>query len=261
MSPTVLRWCAVPLGLLAFALRLVVTFWLEPLTWDQDQHLLMMLAGIVVTVAVPFGILVLLAGGSLRPPARLALGDGRFIAHASPIYACSQAIMWMSLGGGVFGAERVPNGDSMRMVEFGSPTPMTIIGVGFFWAIAAGFLLVRRPRLDLDPNGLTIHRVWRTTAIAWDELAPGGPVPPVRRRARQLRLYLNQTPVFGQYAASEDVPVGWLHADPAFLARALRHYVDNPQERALIGTEEGLRRLRAAAVPTGPSPLVPQTVD
>ena len=121
---------------------------------------------------------------------------------------------------------------------------------------------MERPELQLDPGGLTIRRLGRTTAIAWDELAPGGPLPPVKR-PRHLRLDLNRTPAPGQYAASVDVPVVWLHVEPAFLARAIRHYGENPQDRAEIGTGEGLRRLQAAAAePGGPSPLTndaPQT--
>ncbi len=238
MSPTALRWCAVPLGVLGFILRLAVTFRLQPLTWrlGLDYGLSVMLGGIAVAVAVPFGILWLLAGSNLRPPASFVVGDGRFTAQASPMFASSQAILWMILSGGLVVTERVPNGDAMRVAEFGFAWPMTIIDVGLFWAGALAFLLVHRPQLHLDPSGLTIHRMWSTTVVAWDELAPGGPPPPTKRHPRKLRLYLNRMSTYGQYVASEDVPVGRLHIDPAFLANAIHHYVDNPQDRATIGS-------------------------
>jgi len=255
MSPTALRWCALPLGLLGFALRLAVTFWLQPLTWrlSPASGLLVMTGGIVVAVAIPFGIFWLLTGGVRRRPNHFAWSNGRFTVPASPLYAGSQAMMWMFLSGGAVFTERVPNGDRMRMAEFDFTWPATVIGVGVFWVVAFAFLLVQRPQLHLDSGGLAIRRVWRTTEIAWGDLAPGGPVPPVKRRTRRLRLYLNRAPVLGRYVASEDVPIGWLHVEPAFLARAIRHYVEHPQDRAAIGTEEGLRQLRAAVGASDPA--------
>jgi len=255
MSPTALRWCAVPLGVLGFALRLAVTFWLQPLTWQLSlaSGLLAIAAGMAVAVAIPFGIFWLLTGGIRQRPEAFACGDGRFTVPASPLYAGSQAMMWMFLSGGAVLTERVPNGDRMRMAEFGFTWPATVIGVGVFWVVALVILLIQRPQLHLESGGLVLRRFLRTTAIAWDELAPGGPLPPVKRRARRLRLYLNHTPMLGQYAASEDVPIGWLHIEPAFLARAIRHYVEHPQDRAAIGTEEGLCQLRAAMGASDPA--------
>ena len=30
------------------------------------------------------------------------------------------------------------------------------------------------------------------------------------------------------------VPIGWLHADPAFVAETIRRYVEHPEERAAL---------------------------
>jgi len=50
------------------------------------------------------------------------------------------------------------------------------------------------------------------------------------------------------YAASGDMPIGWLHIDAAFLARSIRLYVERPDDRAaMIGTEQGQQRLLAVA--------------
>jgi hypothetical protein len=85
-----------------------------------------------------------------------------------------------------------------------------------------------------------------TTRLAWDRLAPLSPPPPAKRRPRNIKVYLNVPPLPGQYPFSEDLPAGWLHVDPAFLAAAVRHYVEHPEHRAAIGTAEELTRLRSA---------------
>jgi hypothetical protein len=230
MSPTALRWVAVPLGLLGFALRQVVTFWLIPLTWRAGfgLGLLLLAIGLLVAVAIPFGIFALLYLPDRRP-ARLEVRDGRPTAPPSGVYAGSQAIMWMFLGGQLVLTERVPYGDSMRLAQIPFAWLGTTIGVGLASAVALAFLLIQRPILYLDPQGLTIKRLWGTTRIAWDEVVPGDPAPPLKQRPRRLPVRLR-----GRYGV--EIPVGWLHIDAAFLADTIRHYVEHPQERAAIGT-------------------------
>jgi hypothetical protein len=57
MSATALRWSALPIGVLTFALRLAVTFWLQPLTWELSltSGLLATLGGLSVAAFVPIG--------------------------------------------------------------------------------------------------------------------------------------------------------------------------------------------------------------
>lgn len=250
MSPSALRWCAVPLGLLAFSLRLAVSFWLQPLTWDLTfaSRLLVMLGGLAVATGLPVGIFLLLAGGDRRRPTGFVVTDGRFTVPTSPVSTGTWTILLMFMSGGWFPAERVPNGDTMRVAEFDSVWQVTVVLVGFFWAAALVLLLVQIAQLQLDTGGLTIRLLTRTTRIAWDELAPGGPLPPDKRRVRHLRLYFSRPPVPNLPPAGVNVPVGWLHIDPAFLASSIRHYVEHPQDRAAIGTQDGMRDLRAARV-------------
>jgi hypothetical protein len=166
---------------------------------------------VLVAVLVPYGIFLLLAITQRRRPKEFTIHKGHFVVEASPFFAAGQAMMLMVLSGGLVFSERVPFGDSMRLAEFALPA--TVVAVGLFWAGALAHLLIARPQLRIDHDGLTIRRVWRFTRIAWDDLAPGGPVPPTRRRARQMRVYLNGPPVFGQYPPSEDIPIGWLHIE------------------------------------------------
>jgi hypothetical protein len=238
MSPTALRWSAVPLGLLAFVLRVAMPLWLEPITWrfSFGPRLLMMAGALLTAVLVPFGVFLLLNKADRRRPATFTSEDGAFTVPPSPVYAGSQFMMWMVLSGNMVMTERVPNGDTMRLAQLGIAShASSVVGVGLFWAVGFAFLLVQRPQLRLDRTGLTIRRFRRTTRLAWDDLRPGGPPPPAKRRQRQLRVYLVGPPVVDRYPPSEDIPIGWLHIDPAFLADRIRHYVEHPEDRPAIG--------------------------
>jgi len=238
MSPTALRWSAVPLGLLAFVLRVAMTLWFEPITWrfSFGQGLLLMAGAIAAAISVPFGVFALLNMGNRRRAAAFTSDSGAFTVPPSPVWAGSQFLMWMFLSGGLVMTERVPNGDTMRLAQLGfASDAASVVGVGLFWAVGFAFLLVQRPQLRLDHTGLTIRRFRRTTRLAWDDLRPGGPPPPAKRRQRQLRVYLVGPPVVDRYPPSEDIPIGWLHIDPAFLADRIRHYVEHPEDRAAIG--------------------------
>jgi hypothetical protein len=243
MSPTALRLCAIPLGLLAFALRLMVTFRVEPLTWDLNVGTILIMGGVLIAVGIPLGIFALLGAARCRRPASFALGRAGFIVPASPIYGGLCAITLMSLSGGFVMSERAPNGDSMRLAQIDFAMPASAIMVGLCWIGALTFIFVQRPQVYLDAGGLTIRRVRHGTRIAWDELAPGGPPPPRKRSPRQLKVFRNAPPVWGRFPPSADIPVGWLHVDPAFLATAIRRYVEHHEARAAIGTAEELARL------------------
>lgn len=245
-SPTALRWWALPLGLLGLGLGSVVRLWSESLTLDMPAGLLIWVAGITVAATVPFACFALLARGHHRPPAQLSADGAAFTVPASPLFAGNTAIVWMFLGS---------NFVNHRVGESFLATVTAVVGVGVGVAAALTLLLVDRPRLRLDPHGLAIVRE-RTTVIAWDDLMPGGPPPPARRRARHLRLLLNHPILGGQFPISVSVPIGWLHVDPTFLANAIRYYAENPHERDSIGTEEGLRQLRAALATSPNDPHV-----
>jgi hypothetical protein len=236
MSAAALRWCAVPLGLLAFALRLANTLWWEPYTWRFSPIVgtLLSVGVLIVLVGILFGVFALLSRG-YRPPAAFGVGESGFTVSPSVIFTSAQAIMWMFFGGGLIVTERVPNGNTMRLAEFSSGRVVSLLAVGVFVAVAAAFLVVRRPQLLLDSEGLTIRRLWSNTRLPWDELAPGGPLPPAKKQ-RQLQLFRKPPPNYPNYVPAEAIPVGRLDIDPAFLATAIRHYVEHPESRAAIGT-------------------------
>jgi hypothetical protein len=218
MSPTALRWLAVPLGLAAFAANMVRANWFDPLTYEMSSGWGMAAgaAGMLVALGVPVGAFIVLG---YRRPASFQRARGRLVAPADPTQA-GLAILWMGLAG------QVP-------FEAGH-LPVRLTNVAFFAALAAAAMLIQRPRLELDVEGLTIHHIRRVTRIEWDRLAPGGPLPPTRKRPRYLRLYLDEPPLYDIYPPSVDVPMAWLHVDPKFLADTIRRYVEHPEERAAL---------------------------
>lgn len=241
MSIAALRWLALPLGLLVFALRLARTFWLTPIIWDLESsatRFWALLAGDLLALGIPVTIYLLLARRFRHPPARFSTRDGRFTAPQNPTFAASQAILWMYISANGVLFERVPGGDSLRP----SYEPASIILVGIAWAVALSFLLVQRPLLHLDREGLTLRRLRGTTRVAWDQLLPGSPTPP-SKKDRSMRVYLRKAPVAGNWPGVEmpslDIPHRYLYIDPGFLANALRHYAEFPEDRATIGTTDG----------------------
>lgn len=243
MSPTFVRWSVLPLGLLLFALRLADRFWLVPLTWrmeDAGDRFLVLAGALAVELAIPIGVLTLLAVRSVRR-ARFELRDDRFTVAPTPVHAVTWAMLCMSTSAGLVLTERVPNGDSMRLMTSDFGWQSSLIGVGIFWTLAVVILLVQRPLLYLDPEGLTLRQLLRTTKVTWDQLEPGWPRPPIGRRDRFVYVYIKAPPVAGRNP-TVDLPIKWLHIDPTLLADTIRHYIEHPEDRPAIGTAEELTR-------------------
>ncbi|GAA1813170.1 hypothetical protein GCM10009682_37940 [Luedemannella flava] len=234
MSPTAIRWAAVPLGLLAFGLRVLAeTWWSEVAfrSFDRSYYLLATLSGLLAAGAVPFGILLVLTRGDRRPAA-FERRPGRLVAPTSPVFASGMAIMIMYLSAGLVNHGTVGRGDDRRVVV--DLDHWTTVAVGVCWLFAVGFLLLRRPVAVLDAHGVTVKRLWTVNVLAWHDLLPGGPASPTRRRPASLRVYRNAAPVPGPYLPSVDIPVSLLHIDAAYLADTIRYHVDHPDERATI---------------------------
>jgi hypothetical protein len=253
MSPTAARIAAVPFGLLAFAGNLVAKFWITPLGWKLPfaLSLVVYVGSFALTLIIPVVGYALLGRVLWGPPASLNADPGRnrFVVPVSPEYSGSMAIVWMGLASSGVLTERVPNGDAVPVAAIDHAVPVSVAAVSVFFLVAAHFLLVNRPRVTLEPAGLTVHRLGRPDRIRWDDLAPGGPPPPAERKPKVLRLHLNSPPIWGWHYPSKDLPVGRLHIDPAFLAGTVRHYVEQPWHRPAIGTEAELDRLRSVLVP------------
>lgn len=246
MSPEALRWSVVPVGLLAFAVRIAVSTWVEPSVVAHGAGPeMVILIGALVALAVPFGFLAVLAWWDRSRPAGFLCGDGRFTAPFSPVQAGSQAMLWIFLSGGLVFTDRVFDGHPAQLVGVHVHWGPSIPGVAVCWAVAAGILLSRRPALWLDRDGMTIRGLRHATRIAWDEILPGTPPAPVKRRPRHLTVHLNEPPLMGRYPSTVDISIMRLHVDAAFLAGAIRHYVDHPADRAAIGTADELTRLRS----------------
>jgi hypothetical protein len=235
MSPEALRWSAVPLGLLAFALRAAVNF--RDGQWSYGAGIgLPDMVAVLTSMLLPMGIFLLLTRGDFRRPEGFTIGGGRFTAPASPARAGIQAIFLMNFAGAAVWTEASSIDDAGRPHHVHVLWQPSLIGVGICVAAAAAFLLVRLPEVWLDADGLAIRGFRHTARIAWDEILPGSPPPPVKRRPRHLAVELDEPPLMGSYPTSVDIPVWLLHVDAAFLAGAIRHYVDHPADRATIGT-------------------------
>jgi hypothetical protein len=247
MSATALRWCAVPLGLIAFAARPALRLWWEPYTWRFNMviELMLFFGGLLAAVAVSLGIFGLLSRGHRRG-AGFTLREGGFVVQPSTVWAASQSIVMMFFAGGFLAIERVPNTDSMRFAEFGAGWIVSSTLVGIFVAAAVAFLVVQRPQLLLDREGLTIRRLRHHSRLAWEDLAPGGPLPPAKKRQSHMQLYRKPPPGYPHYVPTDAIPFAWLDIDPAYLAAAIRSYAEHPEYRAAIGTAEELDRLRSA---------------
>jgi hypothetical protein len=114
--------------------------------------------------------------------------------------------------------------------------------VAIIFAVA-GWTLFRGPRVELRPGGLLVRSL-RTHLVRWESVLASGPPAPVEKPRQISLLVRRHPPAYGAYVVR--ILHRWLAVDGAFLAGAIRHYVDNPQHRADIGTRRELDRLTAA---------------
>lgn len=198
--------------------------WVQPLTWQIRPLGAAVPAGLgvlLVCAVAPILAYALVVRPGRGRPATLSVDrrHRRFVAPNSPYVSGYTAIMLMFLAGGLIVTERVPNGDRMRVSELAFAVPVSVVAVMLFVAAAAVLLFGNRPSVSLDATGLTVTGFIRRTTVRWSDLVPGGPLPYLR--------------------------VGRLHVDPAFLTATIRHYVERPEHRPVIGTGTELARLRS----------------
>lgn len=226
MSAWTARLLAIPCGLIAVAMG----FWMHKF-WPSGSGFVPQIVVALAAVGIPFALYALVTLPLSRRPSSFAVKGQRFVAPTEPQHAGQNIIVWMWVGGGVL----VTTND----LEAGS-----ILAAGFF-LVAGAWLLIWRPWIALTPVGIVVQRFRRRVVIAWDDIAEGEPKSPRKRRPRSLNLYLKGEPLYGTIPLCEELPVGSVFVDTAFLAGAIRHYVAHPENRAEIGTEEGLARLVA----------------
>lgn len=236
---------ALLLGLGAFALRVVVEFGIEPMSWRLSTvpAFVVYAAGAVTALAVPLIAFTRLCPRPRPAPRTLLLGPDRgrpaFVAPASPWMVGPFVIMLMFLAGNGLATERAPDGE-VSISPAGWAQTLVTVAVIF---TVAGWTLFRGPRVELRPGGLLVRSL-RTQLVRWEAVLASGPPAPVEKPRQISLLVRRQPPDYGAYVVR--ILHRWLAVDAAFLAGAIRHYVDNPQYRADIGTRQELDRLIAA---------------
>ncbi|WLS48350.1 hypothetical protein Q3V37_14600 [Micromonospora profundi] len=247
MSPRVARLLIWPFAVAALALRICTELWFKPVTWRIEPSGLAFLAWVAAQGAC---FLLLAAGHALltrrvrqRPAAwEIAAGAESFVASASPRWLGPWAILVGWLAAGAVFTERVPGEDRVRLAEIPGALALSIAVPAIVLAAMAAVLLLDRPRLILDRNGITRQGLIRRTLLRWDELLPGGP-PPARGTANLTLMRQPATP--GRPPVPTSLPTRPLDVDPAFLAETIRHYVEHPERRPEIGKRHELDRLRS----------------
>jgi hypothetical protein len=236
MSPRAARAAALPFALLIFALRLLDTFWIMPMTFRRDGFPIWA-GSLAAVVLLPWSGYLLLTRRARVRPAAFEVAGGVFVVPAIPArYGTSAMVLGLVAGSSII-TERVPGADRMRLVAL---SPISVAGLAL---ALIGLILIavtsleRRPMLVLAPDAMTVQRR-RAVRIGWDQLVPGGPAAP--RGPDGLTLYTWDAGSF----RSRRVPIRDFHVDPAFLAHAIRTYAAESAHRPAIGTAAELARLR-----------------
>jgi hypothetical protein len=247
MSPPVRALLAPPFVVLAFALSLGVTLWLQPLTWRMEPPLAGFTAyGLLAaaSVAVPAATYALFTG-AYRP--RPVAWDCHAAGHQFSVPSSPRQAVVMIIWGWVVArfvpVERVPNQDRARIAQLGWPTTVLLLIVAALLIDVVLRSTTNRPRIALSPEGLTLYRRFRRDQIRWDELLPGGPQRPAKRNPATINLRRHPT-AQDRPPGRLSLPAGGLHIDSAFLAYAIRWYAEHPDRRSQIGDAAELKELQ-----------------
>jgi hypothetical protein len=228
VSPRSVRWWAIGFAALAFGLNAAVGVPLVATSVTGPDGFL--LAG---SLALPLGSYLLLTRTARVRMARFEIdARRRFLAPAAAVQGGTHLIFlcWLTAA-----TLQFPRYD----VILGGITVVDVLLV----TLAVAQLLLSRPRLILDPDGVTLIGVRRTTWVGWDDLISGtvqlsgGGTAPAEIKARRRTTTDGKSDLV--------LPTKSLNVDAAFLAAAINCYLMNPDARADIGTTEGLQRLQA----------------
>lgn len=244
---------AAPFAVLASGLHLGETLWLEPLSWRLHHFvpgLLTNFSLLAASAAVPIGGYMMLTRSARRRPRtwHLDMRERRFTAPASPYSTGPGAVAMGWICGGIVFTERVPNQEHKRIAQLGVATTISIALAATVMIMILLVLLlkvvVNRPLLSLDADGMTLQSLGRQTRLRWKDLLPGGPPRPSKPNPTVLVLYQRQTAPADGPPQPRPLPARQLHIDTAFLADTIRRYADSPDRRAGIGTVEELTALQ-----------------
>jgi len=258
MSPRAARAVALPFASLAFALRLLDEFWLQPWTWGIEPEIVGFLVGMAAwaaTLGLPGGVYLLLTRHARRRPAAFCVDTpGRqFTAPTTPRWIGPLTVVLGWISASLLITERVPNEDRMRLTDISIFTAFGLAMSGFGLVAITILALQRGASLQLSPEGIIDRRPMKRITIGWDELVPGGPPPPITRDPTYLIVYTWTASTAGSFAPRKLPARDW-HVDTAFLAHTLRTYADHPRSRAAIGTPAELARLQETFAPKPPAP-------
>ncbi|MFE9693334.1 PH domain-containing protein [Micromonospora sp. NPDC005806] len=202
-----------------------------------------------------FGWVLFRQRGAWRRPARLVeAGPGRRRVPATPAFGwfvagqvLGGAGFLTSVGFALFWDPEAP--PAMRYLV---PAVMVLL-VGTYLLLVARFVLAFRrghPRVDLTPAGVEIREPLGRRTVPWEAMAPGTPLRQQSANTLQIRVIrpelVERRGLVLSPPRAPKVALGWLAVHPWFLADVLRFYVDQPAERAALGTPAGDERLRRA---------------
>ncbi|MET8040270.1 hypothetical protein ABZU25_05305 [Micromonospora sp. NPDC005215] len=247
MSLRAARLLVWPFAVAAFALRVCAELWFKPVTWRIDPSGVALLVWVAVlsgTLLVPWAGYAL-STRSIRRPAtwQVDTDQNRFVAPASPKWLGPWAMVLGWIAAAFVQTERIAGEDRGQLVQI---TGMLALAIAVPAVVLGGIaitLLLNRPLLALDRDGITAQGLVTRTVLRWDHLLPGGPPPPTRKAASIPLMRLAAMP--GKPPHAYPLPVGRLHVDPGFLANTVRQYVEHPDRRTAIGTQRELERLHA----------------
>jgi hypothetical protein len=135
--------------------------------------------------------------------------------------------------------------------------------VGLMCALAIATLVVvwQGFTVELTPEGVVQRMPLFRRTIPWEALAPGGPAEPYPP-AKRIFLAAARPDLVAQrgwslFHGTRQSPILIVERHAWLVARAIRHYVDEPANRAAIGTSDEYARLAAALATPPPAPAAP----
>ncbi len=191
---------------------------------------------VLVPVLLAFGLFYAITWRSFvrRGTLRLDAERGRFVVDASrrkvPV-----GIMFLTLASNALPVTRVENADRMSLNGVPGLLPIAAVTFGVWVLLGVTIIVMNRPRVTLDRDGLQLTHLLRTTRVAWADLATGSTRVGPKGRTVDVR-----DAVSGRIVT---LPTASLDVDPRLLEIAIRGYLDEPASQGDIGTEAGLQRL------------------
>ncbi|WP_147252548.1 PH domain-containing protein [Micromonospora endolithica] len=245
--------------LLTVGALVIAAVWAVAVTsWHPDGFRAgLLLRSVPFALALPALVASVIAGGGVwRRPAHLTpAGGSRLRAPAGPAlgwFVAAEILVLVSLlvpvlAGGWFADPEAPEGVRYALLALDvALVGVTVLLVG---TLALGGVH-GRPHVDLTPSAIEVRDLFGRWTIPWEAVRPGTPAR--QTSGRVLRLTVDRPELVTRRGLTlgtrtrPTLTLTWLRVHPWFLADALRWFVDQPEQRAGIGTPEGCAELRRA---------------